>query len=116
MGLGFCLFVWFFFRVIYDMNCILLSYLVIILLYKYIDITASDFYASIFSSCPNRPAGCNWDQYNSGGPNPQVLKGALVGGPDQGDNYADSRGDYVKNEVTCDYNAGFQSTLAGLMH
>ncbi|OWF45590.1 endoglucanase 13-like [Mizuhopecten yessoensis] len=64
------------------------------------------------SSCPG--ANCGWNDYNSGGANPHVLKGALVGGPDQGDNYADKRSDYTKNEVTCDYNAGFQSALAGL--
>jgi len=40
--------------------------------------------------------------------------GAIVGGPDQGDNYDDRRDDYVKNEVACDYNAGFQGALAGL--
>lgn len=66
------------------------------------------------SSCPYPPAGCSWNEFNSGGPNPQVLKGALVGGPGQNDEYADSRKDYTKNEVTCDYNAGFQSALAGL--
>ncbi|KAH3741114.1 hypothetical protein DPMN_047832 [Dreissena polymorpha] len=44
--------------------------------------------------------------------NPNVLKGGLVGGPDQGDNYDDRRDDYVKNEVACDYNAGFQGALA----
>ncbi|XP_045162577.2 endoglucanase A-like [Mercenaria mercenaria] len=48
--------------------------------------------------------------------NPNILKGGLVGGPDQWDNYDDRRDDYVKNEVACDYNAGFQSALAGLVH
>lgn len=65
------------------------------------------------SSCPNPPAGCGWNEYNNPGPSPQLLKGALVGGPGQNDDYADSRKDYTKNEVTCDYNAGFQSALAG---
>jgi len=36
-----------------------------------------------------------------------------VGGPDQGDNYDDRRDDYVKNEVACDHNCGFQGALAG---
>ena len=36
-----------------------------------------------------------------------------MGGPDAGDNYADNRDDYIKNEVACDYNAGFQSAVAG---
>ncbi|XP_053378521.1 uncharacterized protein LOC123526589 [Mercenaria mercenaria] len=48
--------------------------------------------------------------------NPNILKGGLVGGPDQWDNYGDRREAYVKNEVACDYNAGFQSALAGLIH
>ncbi|MDG9667268.1 glycoside hydrolase family 9 protein [Hahella sp. CR1] len=43
-----------------------------------------------------------------------LLVGALVGGPDSNDNYADDRGDYVKNEVATDYNAGFTSALARL--
>ncbi|XP_066912934.1 uncharacterized protein [Clytia hemisphaerica] len=66
------------------------------------------------SSCPvNGP--CGWPQEGAPGPNPQILHGALVGGPDNNDNYADNRGDYVKNEVACDYNAGFQSAIAGLI-
>ncbi|CAF4058933.1 unnamed protein product [Adineta steineri] len=68
------------------------------------------------SSCPSRPASCDWNSYNSPSPNPQVLIGALVGGPDRNDNYEDNRGDYIKNEVATDYNAGFQSAVAGLLH
>ena len=51
------------------------------------------------------------------GPNPHTLYGALVGGPgDQwSDDISDQRNDYIENEVTLDYNAGFQSTLAGLL-
>ena len=44
----------------------------------------------------------------------KVLNGALVGGPDHNDNYNDDRGNFVSNEVATDYNAGFQSALAGL--
>ena len=44
---------------------------------------------------------------------PHQLNGALVGGPGRNDDYEDRRGDYVKNEVACDYNAGFQGALAG---
>ena len=62
------------------------------------------------SSCPTTTTWCD---ANSGAPNPNLLKGAVVGGPDGNDNYQDSRSDYVKNEVACDYNAGFQSALAG---
>ena len=66
------------------------------------------------SSCPDMPEQCDWDEYNNPGANYQVLNGALVGGPDDNDNYQDSRSDYVSNEVATDYNAGFQSALAGL--
>ncbi|XP_066912939.1 uncharacterized protein [Clytia hemisphaerica] len=66
------------------------------------------------SSCPvNGP--CSWDNLFSSSPNPQILYGALVGGPDANDRYTDKRADYIKNEVTVDYNAGFQSAIAGLI-
>ncbi|XP_064612033.1 endoglucanase E-4-like [Liolophura sinensis] len=68
------------------------------------------------SSCPNRPANCDWDSFDSHGPNPQILFGAVVGGPDKHDVYKDDRKDYVKNEVACDYNSGFQASVAGLKH
>lgn len=41
-----------------------------------------------------------------------LLMGALVGGPDQEDNWKDDRGDWVQNEVGVGYNAGFTSALA----
>lgn len=41
-----------------------------------------------------------------------VLVGALVGGPSQTDSYTDSIGDYISNEVACDYNAGIVGALA----
>jgi len=66
------------------------------------------------SSCPDRPAKCDWNAFNNAGPNPQVLTGALVGGPDDKDAYTDKRDDYVHNEVAMDYNAAFQSALAAL--
>ena len=73
------------------------------------------------ASCPtvtgpwgtNSPT-CDFSQFNSGSPNPQVLYGALAGGPDGGDNYSDHRDDYVRNEVAVDYNAGFTGVLAYL--
>ena len=67
------------------------------------------------SSCPSAPAPCGWDTFRDPGPNAHVLLGALVGGPDQSDNYKDNRRDYIKNDVTTDYNAGFQSAAAGLL-
>jgi len=66
------------------------------------------------SSCKDRPAACDWSDFNLPTPNPQTLYGALVGGPDRNDGYTDDRADYVSNEVTCDYNCGFQGTVAGL--
>ncbi|KAJ8949207.1 hypothetical protein NQ318_021700 [Aromia moschata] len=68
------------------------------------------------SSCPAIPQPCNWEQFHSTLPNPQVLHGALVSGPDQKDFYEDSREEFTFNEVTLDFNAGFQSALAGLIH
>ena len=49
---------------------------------------------------------------------PQVLYGALVGGPvgpGDGETYRDVRNDYKSNEVSLDYNAGFTGALAGLL-
>ena len=46
--------------------------------------------------------------------NRHQLVGALVGGPASGDVYKDDRGDYIANEVACDYNASFTSALARL--
>ncbi|XP_070571475.1 endoglucanase E-4-like [Ptychodera flava] len=48
--------------------------------------------------------------------NPNILIGALVGGPSSDDSYTDNRQDYISNEVACDYNAAFQSCIAGLLH
>ncbi|KAI8767221.1 endoglucanase E-4 [Biomphalaria glabrata] len=68
------------------------------------------------ASCPNKPATCDWSQFSSTAPNPQTLHGALVGGPDQYDNFHDVRSDYIHNEVADDYNSGFQGALAGILH
>ena len=66
-----------------------------------------------YRSCPAAPASCGWEQLHTSNANPNVLYGALVGGPDANDNYSDDREDYSSNEVGCDYNAGFQSAIAG---
>ena len=68
-----------------------------------------------FSSCPDLPAPCSWKDFNRDAPNAQVLYGALVGGPDDKDHYVEDRNDsgYVFSEVAVDYNAGFQSAVAG---
>jgi hypothetical protein len=48
-------------------------------------------------------------------PNPNVLHGALVGGPSKPDDkYADDRGDYIQTEVATDYNALYSLASAGL--
>lgn len=67
----------------------------------------------LHSTCDYPPAACDWNVYNSNADNAHVLYGALVGGPDAEDNYVDDRKDYVMAEVTCDYNAGFQSSVVG---
>lgn len=67
-----------------------------------------------FSSCPNAPAPCGAQQMNADIPNVHTLYGALVGGPGENDDYTDKRTDYTHNEVACDYNAGFQSAVAGV--
>ncbi|CAG0924206.1 unnamed protein product, partial [Notodromas monacha] len=58
---------------------------------------------------------CSWEAYHSPNPNPNVLRGALVGGPDQNDHWEDKRSDAIRNGVGLDYNAGFQSAVAGLI-
>ncbi|XP_006822158.1 endoglucanase A-like [Saccoglossus kowalevskii] len=68
------------------------------------------------SSCPDLPASCDWPEYRSTDPNPKTLYGALVGGPGENDEYSDKRDNYYQNEVTLDFNAGFQSAVAGLRH
>ncbi|XP_013393921.1 uncharacterized protein LOC106161500 [Lingula anatina] len=66
------------------------------------------------ASCPLRPGPCGKSNKDTPSPNPQVLTGALVGGPGKNDDYADVRTDAVKNAVRIDYNAGFQSAVAAL--
>lgn len=43
-----------------------------------------------------------------------ILYGALVGGPDQQDNYIDQRSNFQMTEVATDYNAGFTGAVAKL--
>ena len=56
---------------------------------------------------------CGWNDFSASEKNPHTLYGALVGGPGNNDDYDDVRSDYIKNEITCDYNAGFTGALAG---
>lgn len=74
------------------------------------------------ASCPNEPNPCDWPQYSANAPNPQVLYGALVGGPegklrneiDPDNSYVDRRNEVDGNKPSVDGNAGFTSALAGL--
>ncbi|XP_050412663.1 endoglucanase E-4 isoform X1 [Patella vulgata] len=66
------------------------------------------------SSCPLEGT-CDWSNFHSSDPNPQILYGALVGGPDINDSYVDDRTRYEFSEVACDYNAGLQSAIAGIV-
>ncbi|XP_020214481.1 endoglucanase 24 [Cajanus cajan] len=50
--------------------------------------------------------------YNSTNPNPNVLVGAIVGGPDENDDYEDDRIDFRKSEPTTYINAPFVGVLA----
>lgn len=50
--------------------------------------------------------------YESQNPNPNLLIGAVVGGPDIKDSYADSRADFVHSEPTTYINAPLVGTLA----
>lgn len=57
---------------------------------------------------------CGWAAFDSPAPNPHIVAGALVGGPDVQDRYQDRRNNYIQNEVAIDYNAGFTGLLAAL--
>ena len=70
----------------------------------------------ICRSCPEPPKVCDYGAMSNPGPNPHVLTGAMVGGPDNNDAYQDKRDDYVHNEVAMDYNAAFTSSMAALLH
>ncbi|CAN1173301.1 Endoglucanase 24 [Linum perenne] len=50
--------------------------------------------------------------FNSSGPNPNVLVGAIVGGPTENDEYPDDRADFKKSEPTTYINAPFVGVLA----
>ncbi|MBW8688367.1 glycoside hydrolase family 9 protein [Chitinophaga rhizophila] len=60
--------------------------------------------------------GC-WSNNLNGPPTESrhILYGALVGGPGRDDSYTDDRGNYVNNEVACDYNAAFSGLLSKMI-
>lgn len=47
-------------------------------------------------------------------PNPHILFDALIGGTLQEDSFVDDRTGYTYNEVTTNYNAGFQGLIMAL--
>lgn len=53
---------------------------------------------------------------NSQSPNPNVLVGAVVGGPDQDDQFPDQRSDYAHSEPATYTNAPLVGALAYLAH
>ncbi|XP_051137372.1 endoglucanase 1-like [Andrographis paniculata] len=58
--------------------------------------------------------GCHdgFDYYNSGSPNPNILVGAIVGGPDNQDKFSDERSNYQQSEPATYINAPFVGALA----
>ncbi|KAI4368020.1 hypothetical protein MLD38_016633 [Melastoma candidum] len=60
------------------------------------------------------PISCgNGFQYlYSGSPNPNILVGAIVGGPDNKDGFADDRNNYQQSEPTTYINAAFVGAVA----
>ncbi len=64
--------------------------------------------------CPHHRTaqGSYCDNMNEPSTFRHTLYGALVGGPDASDGYTDTVTDFNKNEVACDYNAGFTGLLA----
>ena len=80
--------------------------------------------------CPDPPAVCDSNTIDNPGPNPHVVHGALVGGPDKNDNFENDQTTYwvshypnksinlsffQNNGVSTYDNAGFQSGLAALI-
>ncbi|MCI7804546.1 MAG: glycoside hydrolase family 9 protein [Oscillospiraceae bacterium] len=66
---------------------------------------------------PHHRAASGYNDFpseNRGVPYKHVLVGALVGGPDNSDNYYDEADKYEYTEVATDYNAAFVGALAGL--
>lgn len=64
----------------------------------------------------NKKYSCNdgWKWYGSHQPNPNTIIGAMVGGPNQFDEYKDIRSDYSHNEPTIAGNAGLVAALVSL--
>ena len=64
----------------------------------------------------HRTAHCSWKNSDKAPEESRhVLYGALVGGPNQDDSYKDERANFINNEVTTDYNAGFTALLCKMI-
>lgn len=61
---------------------------------------------------------CSWgfSVMNSQSPNPNILIGAVVGGPDQNDRFPDQRSDYEQSEPATYINAPLVGALTYLAH
>ena len=51
------------------------------------------------ASCPGPGESCGWDYYYTSDANQHVLNGALVGGPNENDEWTDDRTDYAVSFV-----------------
>lgn len=74
-------------------------------------------YSSNSVTQPHHRAASGYNDFpseNRGVAYKHVLVGALVGGPDNSDNYYDEADKYEYTEVATDYNAAFVGALAGL--
>lgn len=81
--------------------------------------TGRSFEVGFGTNSPERPhhrtAHSSWaDSQTTPNYHRHTIYGALVGGPGKDDSYSDDIGNYVNNEIACDYNAGFVGVLAKL--
>ena len=70
-------------------------------------------YSDISAKYPHHRASSGLSKCEDRGEQRYVLYGALVGGPDEGDQHIDLTEDWIYNEVTIDYNAAFVGACAG---
>lgn len=61
-----------------------------------------------------RAQPCDCTALFNPGCNPNTIYGALVGGPNENDEFPNTRWDFTSAEVALDWNAGFTGMLAGL--
>jgi endoglucanase len=71
-------------------------------------------YSDIAVKYPHHRAASGLSRCEDTNEHRYVLYGALVGGPDAGDQHKDVTADYIYNEVAIDYNAAFVCACAGL--